>query len=186
VKVTNAKPKSIAILQIVGLSGWSGWHGLIWRWQGGWLGFASKHESLTEYLWFEVPDRRGYLNATATVEEMVRKSEVKEGLCLVNARHITASVHINDVEDGLLHDCDVWLEKLAPHEPTSNIITTGPAKITRMHISNGRSWVARWWLRLPKALSIWSLGSRASMGNSTVIVASEYGLRLLENRLILG
>ena len=76
-------------------------------------------KSLTEHLWFEIPDRRGFVNITSTVEELVRKSEVKEGLCLVNAMHITASVYINDAEDGLLHDYDVWLEKLAPHTPAS-------------------------------------------------------------------
>ncbi len=76
-------------------------------------------KSLTEYLWFHVPDRRGYLNITDTVAELVRRSGVQEGLCLVNAMHITASVYINDAEDGLLHDYDVWLEKLAPHEPVS-------------------------------------------------------------------
>ena len=76
-------------------------------------------KSLTDYLWFEVPDRRGYLNITGTVEGLVTKSEVREGLCLVNAMHITASVYINDAENGLLHDYDVWLEKLAPHAPTS-------------------------------------------------------------------
>ena len=75
--------------------------------------------SLTEYLWFEVPDRRGFVNITNTVENLVHKSGVQEGLCLVNAMHITASVFINDAEDGLLHDYDVWLEKLAPHDPTS-------------------------------------------------------------------
>jgi len=72
-------------------------------------------KSLTEHLWFEVPNRRGFVNITGTVEELVRKSGVKEGLCLVNAMHITASVFINDAEDGLLHDYEVWLEKLAPH-----------------------------------------------------------------------
>jgi secondary thiamine-phosphate synthase enzyme len=76
-------------------------------------------KSLTEYLWFHVPERRGYLNITDTVAELVRRSGVQEGLCLVNAMHITASVYINDAEDGLLHDYDVWLEKLAPHEPVS-------------------------------------------------------------------
>jgi secondary thiamine-phosphate synthase enzyme len=76
-------------------------------------------KSLTEYLWFEVPQRRGFLNITDTIEKLVRKSAVQEGLCLVNAMHITASVYINDAEDGLLHDYEVWLEKLAPHEPTS-------------------------------------------------------------------
>jgi secondary thiamine-phosphate synthase enzyme len=75
--------------------------------------------SLTEYLSFEVPGRRGFVNITETVEKLVRKSGVQEGLCLVNAMHITASVFINDAEDGLLHDYEVWLEKLAPHEPVS-------------------------------------------------------------------
>jgi secondary thiamine-phosphate synthase enzyme len=76
-------------------------------------------KSLTEQLWFEVPHRRGFVNITGTIEELVTKSGVKEGLCLVNAMHITASVFINDAEDGLLHDYEVWLEKLAPHEPVS-------------------------------------------------------------------
>jgi secondary thiamine-phosphate synthase enzyme len=76
-------------------------------------------KSLTEYLWFEVPDRRGFINITETVHKLVRKSGVWEGLCLVNAMHITASVFINDNEGGLLHDYEVWLEGLAPHEPVS-------------------------------------------------------------------
>jgi secondary thiamine-phosphate synthase enzyme len=80
------------------------------------MGFV---KSLTEHLWFELPDRRGFVNITGTVGELVRKSGVKEGLCLVNAMHITASVFINDAEEGLLHDYESWLEKLAPHEPTS-------------------------------------------------------------------
>jgi secondary thiamine-phosphate synthase enzyme len=76
-------------------------------------------KSLTEQLWFEVPNRRGFVNITGTVADLVRKSGVQEGLCLVNAMHITASVFINDDESGLHHDYDVWLEKLAPHAPTS-------------------------------------------------------------------
>ncbi|MBI3875266.1 MAG: YjbQ family protein [Verrucomicrobia bacterium] len=76
-------------------------------------------KSLTEHLWFEVPGRRGFVNITGTVEGLVRKSGVQEGLCLVNAMHITASVFINDNEAGLHHDYDVWLEKLAPHAPTA-------------------------------------------------------------------
>jgi secondary thiamine-phosphate synthase enzyme len=79
-----------------------------------------KMKSLTEYLYFEVPDRRGFVNITETVADLVRKSRVEEGLCLVNAMHITASVFINDAESGLLHDYEAWLEKLAPHAPTSN------------------------------------------------------------------
>src|SRR4029077_21148979 len=75
-------------------------------------------KTLTEHLWFEVPQRRGFVNITNTVEELVRKSGVQEGLCLVNAMHITASFYINDGHDAFLHNCDVWLEKLAPHAPT--------------------------------------------------------------------
>jgi len=74
-------------------------------------------KSLTEQLWFEVPGRRGFVNITGTVEKLVAQSGIQEGLCLVNAMHITACVFINDAEDGLLHDYDVWLEKLAPHAP---------------------------------------------------------------------
>ncbi len=76
-------------------------------------------KSLTEHLTFNVKSRRGYLNITPMVEELVRKSGVREGLCLVNAMHITSSVYINDDEQGLLQDFDDWLEKLAPHEPVS-------------------------------------------------------------------
>ncbi len=76
-------------------------------------------KSLTEHLWFEVPARRGFVNITRTVQDLVRKSGVQEVLCLVNAMHITASVFINDDESGLHHDYEVWLEKLAPHAPTS-------------------------------------------------------------------
>ena len=76
-------------------------------------------KSLTEQLWFEIPSRRGFVNITRTVEELVQKSGVQEGLCLANAMHITTSVFINDDESGLHHDYEVWLEKLAPHEPTS-------------------------------------------------------------------
>ena len=75
--------------------------------------------SLTEHLWFEVPSRRGFINITPTIEELVQRSGVREGLCLVNAMHITASVFINDAESGLLQDYEDWLEELAPHEPTS-------------------------------------------------------------------
>jgi secondary thiamine-phosphate synthase enzyme len=76
-------------------------------------------KSLTEQLWFEIPERRGYVNITGQVEDLVRESGVKEGLCLVNAMHITASVYINDAEQGLIQDYDDWLEHLAPHEPVS-------------------------------------------------------------------
>jgi secondary thiamine-phosphate synthase enzyme len=76
-------------------------------------------KSLREVLWFETKTRREYVNITAQVQDLVRKSGVKEGLCLVNAMHITASVYINDDESGLIQDYDEWLEQLAPHEPVS-------------------------------------------------------------------
>ena len=76
-------------------------------------------KSLTEYLWFNTPHRRDYINITPKIEELVAKSGIKEGLCLVNAMHITASVYINDAEEGLIKDFDDFLEKLAPHEPVS-------------------------------------------------------------------
>ena len=73
---------------------------------------------LREELWFNTPHRRDYLNITDKVEALVRKSGVTNGLVLVNAMHITASVYINDNESGLIQDYDEWLEQLAPHEPT--------------------------------------------------------------------
>lgn len=74
-------------------------------------------KSFRKELWFEVPSRRGFINITPTVEDCLRESGIREGLCLVNAMHITASVFINDDEAGLHHDYEVWLEKLAPHAP---------------------------------------------------------------------
>ncbi|MEK9682786.1 MAG: secondary thiamine-phosphate synthase enzyme YjbQ [Nitrosopumilus sp.] len=73
--------------------------------------------SLTEYLTFNVEARRGFVNITPDIRKLVTESKVKEGLCLVNAMHITASVFINDNEGGLLHDYEKWLEELAPHAP---------------------------------------------------------------------
>ncbi len=74
-------------------------------------------KSLTEYLTFKTKTRRAFVNITPDVEKLVKKSGIKEGLCLVNAMHITASVFINDNESGLHHDYEKWLEELAPHEP---------------------------------------------------------------------
>ena len=70
-------------------------------------------------LWFNIPSCRGFVNITQEVEEAVRESGIKEGLILVNAMHITASVFINDDERGLHQDYDKWLERIAPHEPVS-------------------------------------------------------------------
>jgi len=74
-------------------------------------------KSLTEYLTFKTKTRRAFVNITPDVEKLIKKSGIKEGLCLVNAMHITASVFINDNESGLHHDYEKWLEELAPHEP---------------------------------------------------------------------
>ncbi len=68
-------------------------------------------------LWFNTKTRRAYINITDQVQDAINESGIQEGLCLVNAMHISASVYINDDESGLLHDYDKWLEKLAPHEP---------------------------------------------------------------------
>jgi len=76
-------------------------------------------KSHREELTFEVPTRRAFVNITHQVEAALKKSGVKEGLCLVNAMHITASVFINDNESGLHADYEKWLEELAPHEPTA-------------------------------------------------------------------
>ena len=75
--------------------------------------------SFRKELWFQVPTRRAFINITPQVDDCLRESRVTEGLALVNAMHITASVFINDDESGLHHDYDLWLERLAPHEPIS-------------------------------------------------------------------
>ncbi len=79
-------------------------------------------KSHREELWMNVPKRRGLVNITPKVEACLRKSGIKEGLCLVNAMHITASVFINDDETGLHQDYDEWLERIAPHEPVSHYL----------------------------------------------------------------
>ena len=75
-------------------------------------------KSKTEYLTFNIDTRRAFINITPDVRKIVEGSKIKEGLCLVNAMHITASVFINDNESGLHEDFDIWLERLAPHAPT--------------------------------------------------------------------
>jgi secondary thiamine-phosphate synthase enzyme len=76
-------------------------------------------KSFRKELTYKTPHRRDYINITPQVEDALRESGISEGLCLVNAMHITASVYINDDEPGLIKDYDVWLEELAPHEPVS-------------------------------------------------------------------
>jgi secondary thiamine-phosphate synthase enzyme len=74
-------------------------------------------KSYRRELWFNIPSRRGFINITPQVEGCLKESGIQEGLALINAMHITASVFINDDESGLHHDYDAWLEGLAPHEP---------------------------------------------------------------------
>ncbi len=76
-------------------------------------------KTLTKEIWMDIPQRRAIISIHNEVERLVDESGVKEGFVLVNAMHITASVFINDDESGLHHDYEVWLEKLAPHEPVS-------------------------------------------------------------------
>lgn len=77
-------------------------------------------KSYREELWFNIKTRRAYINISQEVQGVINKSGVQEGLCLVNAMHITASVYINDDEPGLLRDYDDFLERIAPHEPISH------------------------------------------------------------------
>jgi len=79
-------------------------------------------KSYRQELWFNLSDRRGFVNITPQVEKCLRESGITEGLCLVNAMHITASVFINDDEGGLHQDYEKWLEKLAPHQPVSQYL----------------------------------------------------------------
>ena len=79
-------------------------------------------KSFRKELWFEVPSRRAFINITGEVEDALTESGIREGLCLVNAMHITASVFINDDESGLHRDYERWLEQLAPHEPTDQYL----------------------------------------------------------------
>jgi len=76
-------------------------------------------KSFRKELWFNTTQRREYLNITDQIEACLYESGIREGICLVNAMHITASVYINDNESGLIQDYDDWLEELAPHEPVS-------------------------------------------------------------------
>jgi secondary thiamine-phosphate synthase enzyme len=77
-------------------------------------------KSFRKELCFQLPDRLGWVNITSHVEEALRESGIREGLLLANAMHVTASVFVNDDESGLHDDYEVWLEKLAPHEPVSS------------------------------------------------------------------
>jgi len=91
-------------------------------------------KSFRKELWFEIPRRRQLTNITDEVSKCLRASGVREGLCLVNAMHITASVFINDDESGLHHDYEVWLEKLAPEKPHSQYHHNGAEDNADAHL----------------------------------------------------
>ena len=91
-------------------------------------------KSFRKELWFETPHRRDYINITREVEKCLQESGISEGMVLVNAMHITASVFINDDEGGLHHDFDVWLEKLAPEKPYSQYHHNGSEDNADAHI----------------------------------------------------
>ena len=94
-------------------------------------------KTLRRELWLEIPTRRAYVNITPQAEECVHESGVREGLVLVNAMHITASVFINDDEPGLHHDFETFLESLVPHEPTA------PYRHNRTGEDNGDAHIKR-------------------------------------------
>jgi secondary thiamine-phosphate synthase enzyme len=117
-------------------------------------------KSYRKELWFETPGRRAFLNITPQVEAALKESAVQEGLALVNAMHITASVFINDDERGLQADYDAWLERLAPHAPVSGYRhnETGEDNADahmKRQIMGGKSWS-----RLRRANSTSVPGSR--------------------------
>ena len=85
-------------------------------------------------LWFNTPHRRDFINVTGDIEQCVAESGVKEGMCLVNAMHITASVFINDDEPGLHQDFETWLEKLAPEKPYSQYHHNGSEDNADAHL----------------------------------------------------
>jgi secondary thiamine-phosphate synthase enzyme len=118
-------------------------------------------KSYRKELWFETVERRAFLNITPQVEAALKESGVREGLALVNAMHITASVFINDDERGLHADYDEWLERLAPHKPVSGYRhnRTGEDNADAHMKRGGRSW----W-QLPQANSTLVLGSRSFYG----------------------
>jgi secondary thiamine-phosphate synthase enzyme len=91
-------------------------------------------KSYRKELWFDTPHRRDFINVTSEVEQCVAESGVREGMCLVNAMHITASVFINDDEPGLHQDFETWLEKLAPEKPYSQYHHNGSEDNADAHL----------------------------------------------------
>jgi secondary thiamine-phosphate synthase enzyme len=131
-------------------------------------------KSYRKEVWFETPGRRAFLNITPQVEAALKESGVREGLALVNAMHITASVFINEHERGLHADYDDWLEELAPHEPVSSY------RHNRTGEDNADAHLKRQIMGREVVVAITAgnstsvLGSRYFMASSTAVAASAY------------
>src|SRR5580700_8742850 len=129
--------------------------------------------SHTKYLTMKVPERMDFLNITGEVEKAVKESRVREGLCLVNAMHITASVFINDDEPGLHEDYKRWLEWLAPYDPSPERYhhnRTGEDNGDAHH--KRQVMAAKWWSQSQTASSTSAPGNKSSTANSTAAAPS--------------
>ena len=124
-------------------------------------------------LWFETPGRRAFLNITPQVEAALDESGIREGMALVNAMHITASVFINDDEKGLHADYDAWLEKLAPHEPVSGYRHNRTGEDNADAHMKRQIMGGKWWSQSPRARSTLARGSRSFTASLTADAASE-------------
>jgi hypothetical protein len=124
-------------------------------------------KSFRKELTFNIPTRRGFVNITPQVDQALRESGIREGLCLVNPMHITASIFVNDDESGLHGDYERWLEKIAPTSRWDSTNTIAPARTTRTPTSNAKSWAVRSWWRSPMAAWILARGSRSSTASLT-------------------
>ena len=122
-------------------------------------------KSFRKELFFHTPTRRAFINITPQVNACLEESCISEGLVLVNAMHITASVFINDDESGLHHDYEIWLEKLAPHDPVSQYRHNAGEDNADAHMKR-QIWAGRLSWPSPKGGWIWVPGSRYFMGNS--------------------
>lgn len=129
-------------------------------------------KSFRKELWFELKTRRGYVNITPQVEAAIEESCVREGLCLVNAMHISASVFINDDERGLHTDFEKWLEGLAPHEPVNQYRHNDTGEDNADAHLKRTIMAARSLSPSPTASWISARGSRFSTENSTAAGAS--------------
>jgi hypothetical protein len=128
-------------------------------------------KTLTKELWMNVPERRAIVSIHRDVERLVAESKVKEGLALINAMHITASVFINDNEPGLHRDYDKWLEETRRPITTT---TTAPAKTTPTPTTSDKSWAEKSSLPSPTENYISALGSTSSITSSMAVARNGY------------